>query len=246
MTNNIPMTDNQIPPETTAFRDEIKSCQVESCNRPLGRESRDLGFWTCHEHRDCTVCNQPVSAKEIQFCFNNSLPIKHARCLSLKDAKDGKIESQINLANFFRLLPEMTNSVEALSFDEKMDLLRRAQEFCAFISLHVHKDKKALKSVLDNERAQESAKIADTAKRETTAGRGTPAGRKKLNDTAKAINALTAVGVPYRDACISVYRTLVDKRNVPTEKAYATIIEAMVNIGSPEQDAVALVKDYLK
>jgi len=59
------------------------------CGKPLGLESIDSGFWTCHEHRTCCKCSHPLSAKDIQWSFSKAeddgteqkhADLMHARC----------------------------------------------------------------------------------------------------------------------------------------------------------------------
>ena len=51
---------------------EISQCQIESCGKPLGQESKDAGFVTCHEHRSCSICHENVQAGTIRIIHNQS------------------------------------------------------------------------------------------------------------------------------------------------------------------------------
>ena len=50
---------------------QITECQI--CQNPLGSESRDLGYYFCHNHRICGVCEEPITARESKWCFESYL-----------------------------------------------------------------------------------------------------------------------------------------------------------------------------
>lgn len=63
----------------------ISSCAI--CSKPLGQESKDLGFATCHEHRTCNTCNAPLSPAETSHLYYHEISaVQCARCLVLGDS----------------------------------------------------------------------------------------------------------------------------------------------------------------
>jgi hypothetical protein len=57
--------------------------QCHKCARPLGQESKDLGYIVCHECRKCDVCHEDVGPTEVEALTSYSHVIRHANC-SLK------------------------------------------------------------------------------------------------------------------------------------------------------------------
>jgi hypothetical protein len=90
------------------------------CSKPLGQDSKDSGFRTCHAHRACTKCGDPLQAREIQWCHDrlieDNLPIEalqliHARCeiasrqiTQDQDATLSIKQSEYDLLNISRLM----------------------------------------------------------------------------------------------------------------------------------------------
>lgn len=103
---------------TTLTPIEVSECTL--CQKPLGQESRDLGYILCHDCRLCNDCKLPVSPQEITYCNSHSLVVTHARCLiyrdrALKDTVAVEVnESLIERNNLARLIlqPDMNLSVE--------------------------------------------------------------------------------------------------------------------------------------
>lgn len=92
-------------------QDEIKECII--CSKPLGQESRDLGFPTCHNHRTCVKCELPLNAHEVKLCHKrvqedeesiDKLILIHSRCLIL----ERRIESSANLTESSSNDPTLT------------------------------------------------------------------------------------------------------------------------------------------
>ena len=49
------------------LKDENASCLI--CKKPLGAESKDLGYLVCHQHRKCSTCSENLSVPEVKWCF---------------------------------------------------------------------------------------------------------------------------------------------------------------------------------
>lgn len=120
------------------------------CNRPLGQESKDLGYLVCHDHRLCTVCNIDVSPHEVIYCLTNKVNVTHARCLSFTEVP--QVQSQLDLLNLRRLLTETCVRISELSFDQKYQFLRMMQDTAAIVSVHLQKNKQELSTQLNKEK----------------------------------------------------------------------------------------------
>lgn len=118
------------PTNILRMPDEVSQCVV--CNKPLGQESKDLGFFTCKDHRACAICTQPVSPHEIRSCYlevletlndnpestiqstpiSELITIQHARCSSVtrksaeQDPSVALKQSYLDYLNNARLLIE--------------------------------------------------------------------------------------------------------------------------------------------
>ena len=80
------------------IHEEYKECIV--CSKPLGQESRDLEYRTCHDHRTCIKdCGELLNPHDIKLCHKRaleseeSLVLIHPRCQVL----ERRIESSENL-----------------------------------------------------------------------------------------------------------------------------------------------------
>ena len=82
------------------------------CNKPLGQESRDLEFWTCHNHRNCTMCGKNLTSVEIQWSYKNNFPLVHARCVIGSMQKE-KVD--LDLLNNITKLIEVDLTVSVLT-----------------------------------------------------------------------------------------------------------------------------------
>lgn len=60
----------------------------ETCNKPLGAETRQYNAPVCKDHRICDACNKEISLRETEHCFNNEIEIlKCSRCLVTETAE---------------------------------------------------------------------------------------------------------------------------------------------------------------
>lgn len=95
------------------------------CAKPLGSDSRNEGYYFCHEHRKCTVCTEILTAHEAKWCYDKYVeeskeesikidltkvePI-HARCYILRHRGDvTKIsitQTEFDYLNLIRLMIE--------------------------------------------------------------------------------------------------------------------------------------------
>lgn len=227
-----PAEDSQEPktqePQEKRF---YSSCQI--CKRPLGQESKDLGYQLCHNCRKCTTCGTETTPTESNYCIANNWPINHARCIKLPQGET--LQHQIDLANISRLLTEATLQIQNMSFDEKYVFLRMLQDTAANVSLLINRDKKSLNHQLNQERQTKQEKAAASKKAEVAISGKTE--RKHLTEAAKAINALTKNGVLYSAACKSIYNTEIQVKKRTSEQARLTVLEAMISLGTPKEDA---------
>lgn len=93
----------------------ITECVI--CKKPLGAESRDLGFPTCIEHRACHKCGKHLSAAELKWCHSRALEdgaelttegLIHPRCElseshTIQDATLSIKQSEYTFLNLLRL-----------------------------------------------------------------------------------------------------------------------------------------------
>ncbi len=108
------------------------TCQYNECKKPLGQESKDLGYPTCHEHRSCASCDLPLAPVEIQWCVDKykeklekdpseSFELIHPRCYSLKKpslAQDPTLsikQSEYDYLNLCRLMIEPSMELSAVT-----------------------------------------------------------------------------------------------------------------------------------
>ena len=219
--------------------DQISSCI--KCNKPLGQESKDLGFKLCHTCRLCAACGHATTARESNLCLEKELPIKHARCLRLEDSKN-TLAAKLDLSNLYRTLTDTVPFIEHMDFDTQMQFLRTLQEHCAQVSIWVHTKNKEVRQQLNEERTKEQ-KTAAKVERKANSVAAPRAERKHLNATAKAINALNmAMGNSqgsYNAACKAIYLEELKKGKSP-QAARDSIIEAMVLLGTPQADAAEI------
>ena len=121
-------------------------CQFHSCGKPLGHESKESGWYTCHEHRTCSICNGPLLPVDVRIAFESlgesfeetpkTLELIHSRCaiasrrletldsdptLSIK-------QSTFNLLNAARLMvdPDMNLSI----ITNENNAILRSTDFC--------------------------------------------------------------------------------------------------------------------
>lgn len=218
----------------------ITSCQI--CKRPLGQESRDLNYHVCPKCRLCASCGTETTSTESSYCLENELPIKHARCSSLNDVKT--LNQQIALTNAFRLLPDLVMQVPQMSFEQQYELLRKMQDVCAFISVQINKNKKQLNQQLNVERLA-TAEAKATAEKKVNVT-GTKTFKRSKNLMANAITALNAamggdkVKGAYSKACNLVLSEQI-KKGVEANKARLLVLEAMVALGTPAEDAPTIL-----
>lgn len=75
---------------------EISTCQIESCGKPLGQDSKDNGYIVCKDHQVCTICHETVQASTIRIIHNqstareetfSSASIVHNHCALLESGK---------------------------------------------------------------------------------------------------------------------------------------------------------------
>src|SRR5215472_17418715 len=112
---------------TQAIAPASSTCVI--CQKPLGQDSKDLGYTLCHEHRKCIYCEQNISPAENATCLkalgerragNGSQPdyteivVTHASCWIYHHKKEDDPEvtvrqSTYDFANLCRLaiMPEM-------------------------------------------------------------------------------------------------------------------------------------------
>jgi hypothetical protein len=216
---------------------EIRACLIEGCGKTLGQESRDLGFKVCHTHRECAACGSPVNSQESSWCLNNDIPIKHARCMRLNDVNT--LDAQIQLTNFYRLLTDMTTLVSEMSFEQKMEVLRRSQDFCAFVSLQLDRKKADLSKQLNEDREAKVKKQADAKRHEVATSNKTHKRHKNL--AAQAIQALTKNDVKYSIAAQTILAQEIKTKGVTPEQARLNILEAMIALGTPQEDAAEIL-----
>lgn len=112
---------------TTTTESTISECVI--CKSPLGQDSKDSGYFVCHEHRNCAICGKPLLPRQIriirdqaQFHGEELTPdiVVHDNCKLDQIAADnnGKIPvslAEIDLLNRYRLclFPELSLSEEA-------------------------------------------------------------------------------------------------------------------------------------
>jgi hypothetical protein len=104
-------------------------CALADCTKPLGQESQDLGFLTCHEHRTCAKCGLEMRPAEIKWAVDKSIeseePLKcevlaHARCVILETpsiSQDPTLsikQSHYDYLNLIRLMvePDLNLSIQ--------------------------------------------------------------------------------------------------------------------------------------
>lgn len=93
------------------------ACLYPECGKPLGHDSKEEGFLTCHDHRACEICSKSLNPRELELCYDvmvedetKSITLKHPRCsisnhptfeqdptLSIK-------QSEYDLLNMIRLM----------------------------------------------------------------------------------------------------------------------------------------------
>jgi hypothetical protein len=232
------------PTAVTVAKPETKkmfqSCQI--CKRPLGQESKDLGYPLCHNCRKCSHCGTETTPAESLYCIENNLAIKHARCVKLTDVNT--LQEQVALVNYYRLLQDLTVQFPTLSFDQQYEALRRTQEIAAFMSVHLNMKKADLNKKLTQEKQETKKAVAEQQKQENVTG--TKIFKKSKNLMATAISAIVStlggdkVKGTYKKACDIVLSEQV-KRGKSQEEARLLVIEAMVSLGTPKEDAVGIL-----
>ena len=184
------------------MKDDITECI--QCNKPLGQESRDLGYTYCHVCRKCSHCSKDISAQESQWCYdtNRSLAV-HSRCAGFAHpSKDAMTVDQtvIDHLNLIRLLlkPDYETSLDTQaqsidhyvsgilvsqrSIDDLYIMLRNAQAYCAAISLVISRDRTRLdKEVGEREKVKQKKALEDRSKAHiTVAERGIESTKEKF------------------------------------------------------------------
>lgn len=48
------------------------TCQYPECTAPLGGDSQMAGYLTCHTHRVCRFCLEPISSSEVRLAFTRA------------------------------------------------------------------------------------------------------------------------------------------------------------------------------
>lgn len=131
-------------------------CQFHACGRPIGADSKDAKWLTCHDHRICSVCGLPLQPIDVQIAYTalqesteagsgdpeETLELIHSRCtiatrrfehldsdptLSIK-------QSTFNILNTARLMvaPDMELSIQT----NENNAMLRSNEFCQQLLLH--------------------------------------------------------------------------------------------------------------
>ena len=101
------------------------------CQKPLGQESKDLGYLTCKDHRSCLKCHEPLNAQEVKWCYDTynelvsdgcetaTLDLIHPRCVVVerptldKDPTLAIKQSEFDFLNLIRLsvIPDISLSL---------------------------------------------------------------------------------------------------------------------------------------
>jgi hypothetical protein len=215
------------------------SCQI--CKKPLGQESRDLGYPLCHTCRKCASCGTETLPSESIYCLENQHPIKHARCMSVSDGQT--LQQQVSLANYIRQMPSIEKAFVNADFDTQFQFMRDMQSLCAFMSNHLNMKRADVNKRLNEERQAEKRQKAEKERKAQTTE--TKAFKKSKNLLAQAISAYTKYGVDYGKAAHLIYDNELKKGTDPL-KARLLVIEAMVALGSREDQATEIFDRYAK
>ncbi len=141
-------------------------CNFPTCAAPLGHESKENGFLTCHDHRACAFCGLEVSAPEIRNCFSlaldngdgensDSIEIKHARC-SLATKPNSEFDPTLTLKQSFydrlnlaRLMVDPDMEL-AISTNENNAMLRHTTFIACMTHDQLYAHQKMLEACLAN------------------------------------------------------------------------------------------------
>jgi hypothetical protein len=219
--NTLPDQNNPESPESKESKKELaydregNVSRCWQCDKPLGQESRDLGYIVCHAHRTCSKCGTNCQAVEIQWCYENDYPIAHSRCLSLNLPKEVVPTDLMNMLTKLvwpdpQLSPEtnvktaeltseqlFARQVHQQSIDEAYVTMKMLQAAAAIYSFKLQKDRtKIEKDIDDRERKKQDSVEVERKKKSLTksdkkaAGKDAPAITKRE----KLIKDMMAMG----------------------------------------------------
>lgn len=176
----------------------MPECQI--CEKPLGADSISMNYKVCQEHRRCPACAMSIPPREVDYCLDHSLPIKHMRCLTATDGSPANhsVQSNIDRINYALLQVEPAELIKDMTFDQRYAFLQRLQSLAAEVSILLRKDKKHFEERLRDEERQEreskhKPKPQDPIKKAAALGIVTTSekvARKKLSDRDKAVAAI--------------------------------------------------------
>jgi hypothetical protein len=183
--------------------DTISECVIPTCHKPLGHDSKDMGWIVCLEHRNCPICEHELEPADVRRAWKESvekdasIELAHARCLvgnsktSLTADPTLSIkQSHYDWLNAIRLMvdPDMALSISTnennamiyhskfvheMDWDQKYAHQKMLEACVASISLALAQDKKKLKERADE---REKEKFVKATKQNLTATR--PANKK--------------------------------------------------------------------
>lgn len=243
------------------------STECVLCNRPLGQESKDLGWPYCHDHRKCVKCGEEISLLDAKISarLNDTDPQpKHNKC-SLLDKppliRENMVaidERYLNFLNACRLaiipdaaLNPQTNCQTAelftqklvvdMTLDEKFLMSEMLTAAATQVNIILGKDKAvAAKAISQKESKKFKEALSEREKNDNV-----PAPRTfsmEAKRAAKHISAQTGIGISYPDACKCTYQIELNKHNEPI-KSWLLIIEAMMSHGTAAEEAERILSE---
>lgn len=183
-----------LPMDNLTSDNSTEVSQCTSCGKPLGQESKDLGYILCHDCRVCSKCSLPVSPQEIAYCNSHSIIVTHARCLIHSERNSGNVEvnqSRLDRNNLARLTitPNLELSVQSnqhaavlsnrkfiheMNFEEIYVQLQMFQALAADCSLMLKQDKgKTASEIKKDLEKRESEKFKRAEQEARTSSRPT-------------------------------------------------------------------------
>lgn len=202
---------------------EITECVISGCAKPLGQESRDLGYPVCHEHRKCAKCGRDCQVVEVEACWRFEAAangekeyvlkphaVRHARCRVLEHKA---LSDDIELMNLARLLlwpdPSLSRTtlqhtttcqfnslVPLLNHDQLLLMIDQMEAVAAAGRLALGKNKRVVEEQI-NEREKHKA---EKAIKERTESLRTPADKKAMSGLEKQLKTFTDMGMPLEAA----------------------------------------------
>lgn len=167
--------------------DNPTQCTFVNCKNVLGNESRELGYYLCHEHRKCSKCSQELRPEHTKLWFEmqsestDNIDVTHPRCSvtyrpTMNDDPSQSIkQSEYDYLNMIRLsvepdknLSEETNEnnslihtgrfVDQMDWDSRYLYMKKLEACLARVQISLNCDKKKIKERLD---AREQVKFEE-------------------------------------------------------------------------------------